>query len=773
MAACLACGCQDMAPNPFQPEKCINCQHVHTRKPISRAPPASAGAPGATSAPAAQKTAGGGEHAAPGKEGKKAKKDKGKLGGRLGSFTGRRDKDKEPEPRDKNREESKRDSGGLFSRLRGKHKDSKESSSSGVSITGPTDFRRGAHIGYSESGGFETMNLPPDLSELLQSINVKLQEAGQKPMTKDEAAQLLSNIDMVKNMGQKSASSPRGAAAAATAPPPQQNSSASLRNSASLQSPVAQQARCPSCSAALSAGSKFCTGCGAPIRPANPPPQPKQPTTPAPSPAGAKCARCGAVPAKPEQKFCTACGGEVATGRPPAHRAVPSKAPPAAPSNAAQQNAALGEIENLRKRLRAQEEQNYKSLKDTAERLARENKAIADAKRALEAQVEELRTRRVSPSAAQASSSASAAQEMAQLKKKSDGEIAALREMLKTEAVARVDLKKLLEKERASGSEEKQKSLGLEKEKQALVSDLSKKDMEISELQAKLRVVQSQEADSGKQRMQFDKELQDMQHSFAKQLESAKATAAKEGELRATELLTQQIDACTKLIDDLKQQLVEADQKVADAVQKAQSSSGSSDKEITALKKKLSEDLAKAQSEVQEAQSREKAAERNALDAQKRVESKDERIHELEAEIDRLMAASASSPSVDSPSLVRQVESSPPPPPPPPMSAAPPPPPPMMKAGGPAAPAVPQSPKVEGRADLLSSIQRGTTLKKVTEEDKTQQKEGPGGNDLASILAMALISRRSDMVEAAARKNKDDSSEGEDWDDESDDDDDQ
>jgi hypothetical protein len=54
--------------------------------------------------------------------------------------------------------------------------------------------------------------------------------------------------------------------------------------------------RCGTCGAAASAGSTFCSSCGANLR------------------AGLSCASCGAVQKDPNARFCNACGKSLATG---------------------------------------------------------------------------------------------------------------------------------------------------------------------------------------------------------------------------------------------------------------------------------------------------------------------------------------------------------------------------------------------------------------------------------------------------------------------------
>ena len=67
---------------------------------------------------------------------------------------------------------------------------------------------------------------------------------------------------------------------------------------------------------------------------------------------------------------------------------------------------------------------------------------------------------------------------------------------------------------------------------------------------------------------------------------------------------------------------------------------------------------------------------------------------------------------------------------------------------------------------MLSSIRGGTTLKHVAEQERAKSSDaGVGGSDLASILARALICRRTEM------RNDDNADDENEWGDGSDDDD--
>ncbi len=68
---------------------------------------------------------------------------------------------------------------------------------------------------------------------------------------------------------------------------------------------------CPACSAEVAESAKFCTECGAPLRP--------------------RCAACGAQHA-PDQKFCAECGAALAIALPAADAPAAGPAtPPAVP----------------------------------------------------------------------------------------------------------------------------------------------------------------------------------------------------------------------------------------------------------------------------------------------------------------------------------------------------------------------------------------------------------------------------------------------------------
>jgi hypothetical protein len=188
-AACLACGCGDFIPNPFKPDYCITCQHNHKRK--AKHPVPQTESTGTPSAPAVNRDA-------KKKATATASKPKAKATSTGPAISGEVPKSK--------KKSSSSGGGGFFAKMKkavGEAMKADDEVEHVPVITGPTGFKRGAHIGISESGTFETANVPPDLAQLLADINSKLAEVGETQMTNAEAAQLLANVGAVKALGVK------------------------------------------------------------------------------------------------------------------------------------------------------------------------------------------------------------------------------------------------------------------------------------------------------------------------------------------------------------------------------------------------------------------------------------------------------------------------------------------------------------------------------------------------------------------------------------------
>eukprot|EP00727_Mastigamoeba_balamuthi_P011860 m51a1_g7297 hypothetical protein (414) ;mRNA; f:74408-76215 len=188
-----------------------------------------------------------------------------------------------------------------------------------------------------------------------------------------------------------------------------------------------------------------------------------------------------------------------------------------------------------------------------------------------------------------------------------------------------------------------------------------------------------------------DETIEQMRKSFEDQLEKTREAALKEGELRATERLTKELDSLSKTVDDLKRQLQEAE-----------------------------EDLG----------------------------HKEARVCELEGEINRMVGVlspvtSANPSPVVSPSVEPASPSPPPPLPPAPAHSG-------STASPSASPTLLPTafrPPAVPSPDLLVSIRKGKRLRETQAHSRRASMTSSATNDIASIIAMALINRRSDMLQ--------------------------
>eukprot|EP01105_Mastigella_eilhardi_P027648 TRINITY_DN865_c1_g3_i1.p1 TRINITY_DN865_c1_g3~~TRINITY_DN865_c1_g3_i1.p1 ORF type:complete len:722 (-),score=223.58 TRINITY_DN865_c1_g3_i1:101-2218(-) len=701
MEKCLTCGCGTFQANPFMPEKCMTCLHCHKRRPASSAAPgAPAGAGVLAEKPKLKKT--------------RVKKKCTQNGKVVASKKPTQTKEKE---KDKDKDKDK-EGGGLMSKFKfgfGGDKKEKEKGDkdSGIVITGPTGFKRGAHIAYSEGKGFETSNLPPQMAKLFADLDTELKAQGEKPMTAAEAADLMSNLDLVKDL-LPAEDGIQSAAPALTSPPQR------------------------------------------PAQPSPDRPSSKSPSSPSPSPSSEK-PRSASVSNSPFLKSQTATGSPTAHSRQQPYKKppTPSAPPPKTPLEALREQ--LHEKDALVDKLQRENGQlaQLDTLKKQVGALSQEKEKLAAANRNLELEIKEVALKAKFGGDTTDSALEELRAQLKELQRKHEGELKSLRDEMSREHAKALDSTK-----EADGL--KKRAVTLEKEKETLCATVRTRDTELHELRAKAEVAtrtSSSDVKAAQERLQ--REFTEMRKKFEDELRVAKETALKEGELRSAERVEKQLTATKADFDSTRQALSEQSAannraqselkelrvKLAEASTTKPKGATTTelavlrdtlDKELKGMKKQHEEDLAKAKADAKEEL-------RQAADAHARIVSQfDNRVQQLnrtiaqlEHEVDRLQAPADEASSPPPPS---QVPTAPVPPPPPPAAVV-------------AAPA-----RLPERANLMSSIQQGASLKHV---DAAQtEKEHPKKNDMVSILAAALISRRTEM-----REEEEEDEDG-DWEDE-------
>ncbi|KAH3767818.1 hypothetical protein Pelo_342 [Pelomyxa schiedti] len=576
--SCKTCSCANMRPNPFMPEKCITCQHNHSKAPsaVSSTPKYVAGNDTLAENPKLRRTGSRPKGDTPTGARKRKKKPASKSttphsnsasrstpsGGSTTAKPAAAKPASTPTPSSTSTSTSTK---GTFMSFMNKLVGDTKEEEKALVITGPTSCHHGGHIGYSEEKGFVTSNLPPELSKLFSDLDVELKKQGQKPMTRAEATDLLKNIDMdmlknITNEPEPNQSSKTGTGAPPKTASPSPATKPSVPTSpkpttapnnqqTTRPSPITR----PSPTVPSSTGSLKTSGgtnTTSTVKPA-----------PIQNGSATKTPATGSSVVTAKQPSTLSSSGSSSYSSPTVNRppAVPTTRPQlthstsvssptmksslqtTSNSNSSANAAQTQLIESLRKEIHEKDSLIDKlqlqvaqidTLKKSVATLTQDKETLSTAKRNLELEVQEASLKARLPDRAGEEMQRS----LKELQSKYDLEMKGLKEEINRERGKNLDLAKGVETSKSEVENCRKRLLAVEKEKEALVTSVRAKDAEVRELQAHSAVAaQGTSVEVKAAQDKLKREFAEMQKRFEDELRSAKETAAREGEMRGAE----------------------------------------------------------------------------------------------------------------------------------------------------------------------------------------------------------------------------------------------